>query len=119
MNRLVTSIPDARIEDVSIVPAVPPAESCPDGADKPSFAAVLGAPSFCKVVKKTDAGDILICNVPIAVNHAKPSRPSAPKRASRSPPCTCPPSLVGKCMAVIATLSSEQRGGKALRGSQL
>ena len=90
INRLVTSIAEARIEDVSIVPAVPPAESSPDGAEKPSFAAVVGAPSFRKVVKKTDEGDVLICNVPIVPTRAKPSRTTAPKKQSKSLQPACP-----------------------------
>lgn len=87
VNRIVSSISEARIEHVSTTPAVPAADVNPENTEKPSFAAIVGAPAMRKVVKKTDQGDVVICNIPILQSRSKAARPrERPSSSKTSPP---------------------------------
>ena len=85
MNRIVASIPDARIEEVSIEPPIRATDVLPDAAEKPTFAAVVGAPLYRKIVKGTDQGEQLI---PLVASQTKRALPAPPTRAKPKSPVT-------------------------------
>ena len=92
-NRIIASIPDARIEGVSIEPAVRAAHANPDCSEKPTFAAVVGTGrsfSYRKIVKKTKKGEELVCQIPLVAAQPKRAKSAAPAktklRATRNVP---------------------------------
>lgn len=89
-NRIAASLPDTKIVDVMVEPSVSPTDVTAGAAEKPTFAAVLGAPAYRKIVRKTDKGEELVCRIPITPSQPKPARPIARPRTKPKAPNVAP-----------------------------